>query len=140
MFLNNKVLFLYILCSMKDKLDRLEDIRIENYIWIVYLVIIGISYYANYKEKRYILYDDDVSKREYQNLLTLIFSILVVVYFYFVRDSYKAVVDLDYMDSSKKVALTYASFVGSLLVFVSGVIFLVIAILDEEIDIELAFN
>ncbi len=125
---------------MKDKLDRLEDIRIENYIWIVYLVIIGISYYANYKEKRYILYDDDVSKREYQNLLTLIFSILVVVYFYFVRDSYKAVVDLDYMDSSKKVALTYASFVGSLLVFVSGVIFLVIAILDEEIDIELAFN
>lgn len=140
MFLNNKVLFLYILCSMKDKLDRLEDIRIENYIWIVYLVIIGISYYANYKEKRYILYDDDVSKREYQNLLTLIFSILVVVYFYFVRDSYKAVVDLDYMDSSKKVALTYASFVGSLLVFVSGVIFLVIAILDEEIDIEIAFN
>lgn len=140
MFLNNKVLFLYILCSMKDKLDRLEDIRIENYIWIVYLVIIGISYYANYKEKRYILYDDDVSKREYQNLLTLIFSILVVVYFYFMRDSYKAVVDLDYMDSSKKVALTYASFVGSLLVFVSGVIFLVIAILDEEIDIELAFN
>ncbi len=125
---------------MKDKLDRLEDIRIENYIWIVYLVIIGISYYANYKEKRYILYDDDVSKREYQNLLTLIFSILVVVYFYFVRDSYKAVVDLDYMDSSKKVALTYASFVGSLLVFVSGVIFLVIAILDEEIDIEIAFN
>lgn len=140
MLLNNKVLFLYILCSMKDKLDRLEDIRIENYIWIVYLVIIGISYYANYKEKRYILYDDDVSKREYQNLLTLIFSILVVVYFYFVRDSYKAVVDLDYMDSSKKVALTYASFVGSLLVFVSGVIFLVIAILDEEIDIEIAFN
>lgn len=125
---------------MKDKLDRLEDIRIENYIWIVYLVIIGISYYANYKEKRYILYDDDVSKREYQNLLALIFSILVVVYFYFVRDSYKAVVDLDYMDSSKKVALTYASFVGSLLVFVSGVIFLVIAILDEEIDIEIAFN
>lgn len=125
---------------MKDKLDRLEDIRIENYIWIVYLVIIGISYYANYKEKRYILYDDDVSKREYQNLLILIFSILVVVYFYFVWDSYKDVVDLDYMDSSKKVALTYASFVGSLLVFVSGVIFLVIAILDEEIDIELAFN
>lgn len=140
MFLNNKVLFLYILCSMKDKLDRLEDIRIENYIWIVYLVIIGISYYANYKEKRYILYDDDVSKREYQNLLILIFSILVVVYFYFVWDSYKDVVDLDYMDSFKKVALTYASFVGSLLVFVSGVIFLVIAILDEEIDIELAFN
>lgn len=125
---------------MKDKLDRLEDIRIENYIWIVYLVIIGISYYANYKEKRYILYDDDVSKREYQNLLILIFSILVVVYFYFVWDSYKDVVDLDYMDSFKKVALTYASFVGSLLVFVSGVIFLVIAILDEEIDIELAFN
>lgn len=125
---------------MKDKLDRLEDIRIENYIWIVYLVIIGISYYANYKEKRYILYGDDVSKREYQNLLILIFSILVVVYFYFVWDSYKDVVDLDYMDSSKKVALTYASFVGSLLVFVSGVIFLVIAILDEEIDIELAFN
>lgn len=32
------------------------------------------------------------------------------------------------------------SFIGSLLVLISGVIFLIIAIYDYEIDIELAFN
>lgn len=36
---------------MNNKLDRLEDIKIENFVWIIYLVIIALSYYANSKEK-----------------------------------------------------------------------------------------
>ena len=40
----------------------------------------------------------------------------------------------------KKERLTYASFIGSLLILISRVIFLIIAIMDNNIDIELAFN
>ena len=40
---------------MNDKLDKLEDIKEENLIWIIYILIIILSYYANSKEKKYLL-------------------------------------------------------------------------------------
>ena len=125
---------------MNDKLDRLNDIKIENYIWVIYIGIIVLSWYANSKEKKYILYNDENSKEEYQILMIVIFLILLFIYYYFAKDGYDDVKNLNVFDSQKKKNLTYASFIGSALVLVSGIIFLTIAILDEEIDIEVAFN
>lgn len=125
---------------MNSKLDRLQDIRIENYIWVIYIIIIFISWYANSKEKKFILYNDEVSRREYQNLLVLIFSILLIIYYYFTKSSYDDLNELTINDGNKKIILTYASFIASLLILISGMIFLTIAIMDEEIDVELAFN
>ena len=125
---------------MNSKLERLQDIRIENYIWVIYIIIIFISWYANSKEKKFILYNDEVSRMEYQNLLVLIFSILLIIYYYFTKSSYDDLNELTINDSNKKIILTYASFIASLLIFISGMIFLTIAIMDEEIDVELAFN
>lgn len=125
---------------MNDKFDRLEDIKIENFVWLIYIGIILLSYYANYKEKNFILYGDEKSRREYQNLLILIFTILLFIYYYFAKDSYDDLKALTPFDSNKKVYLHYASFIGSLLILISGIIFLGIAILDKEIDVELAFN
>lgn len=125
---------------MNDKFDRLEDIKIENFVWLIYIGIIILSYYANYKEKNFILYGDGKSKREYQNLLILIFTILLFIYYYFAKDSYDDLKALTPFDSNKKVYLHSASFIGSLLILISGIIFLGIAILDKEIDVELAFN
>lgn len=34
-----------------EKKEKLKDIEIENNIWIIYIVIIILSWYANYKEK-----------------------------------------------------------------------------------------
>lgn len=125
---------------MNSKLDRLQDIRIENYIGVIYIIIIFISWYANSKEKKFILYNDEVSRREYQNLLVLIFFILLIIYYYFTKSSYDDLNELTINDSNKKIILTYASFIASLLILISGMIFLTIAIMDEEIDVELAFN
>lgn len=36
---------------MNDKLDKLKDIKIENFIWIIYIGIIILSWYANSKKK-----------------------------------------------------------------------------------------
>ncbi len=125
---------------MKNKLDRLNDIEKENYVWIVYIIIIILSYYANYKEKKYIIYNDLKSRDEYQNLLIIIFATLVVIYYEFAKSSYYDLSSINDTDSNKKIIFTYMSFIGSLLVLISGVIFLIIAIYDYEIDIELAFN
>ena len=125
---------------MEDKLDRLKDIKTENFIWLIYIGIIVLSWYANSKEEKFILYDDEISKKQYQNLMILIFSILVIIYYYFTVDSYDDLKMLNIFDSNKKRNLTYASFTGSLLILISGIIFLIIAILDDDIDTEIAFN
>ena len=43
-------------------------------------------------------------------------------------------------ETTTKKNLVYLSFIGSLLVTISGFIFLYIAIKDEKLDIEIAFN
>lgn len=125
---------------MSDRLEKLNDIRTENIVWLVYIGIIILSYYANSKEKRYLLYNDQKAKQEYQNLLIIIFSILLVIYYHFAKDSYEDVKNLNNFDSKKKKTLTKFSFLGSFLILISGIIFLGLAIADDDIDIELAFN
>lgn len=126
--------------DIKDRMDKLEDIKIENFVWIIYIGIIFLSWYANSKEKKYLLYNDLLSKKEYQNLLILIFTILVIIYFYFAKSGYEDILNLTSYDSPKKQMLTKFAFIGSFLILVSGIIYLVLAILDDEIEIELAFN
>lgn len=125
---------------MNEDLSRLKDIKIENYIWIIYIGIIVLSWYANSKEKDFIINKNENSKKEYQTLMILIFTILLFIYYYFTIDSYDGVKELTPLDSKKKIILRYASFVGSFLILISGIIFLIIAILDDNIDTEIAFN
>lgn len=125
---------------MNEKEERLKDIKTENLIWIVYIGIIILSWYANSKEKHFVLYNDEKSKKEYQNLMILIFSALVIAYYYFAKDSLKDYQKLTPFDSKKKKNLTTASLIASIFILVSGLILLGIAITDEDIDIEIAFN
>lgn len=125
---------------MNEDLSRLKGIKIENYIWIIYIGIIVLSWYANSKEKDFIINKNENSKKEYQALMILIFTILLFIYYYFTIDSYDDVKELTPLDSKKKIILRYASFVGSFLILISGIIFLIIAILDDNIDTEIAFN
>ena len=72
--------------------------------------------------------------------MIFIFSILIIVYLYFVKDSLDDYKNLKENDSLKKKKLVTLSLIGSLLIALSGIIFLYIAYQDEELDVELAFN
>lgn len=125
---------------MNDTWEKLKDIEVENKIWIIYIGIIILSWYANYKEKEFLLKGDDKSRNDYHKLMVLIFSVLTVIYFYFVKDSYEKLQNISMFDSNKKKKLLLESFIGSLLIFISGIIFLNIAINDDQIEVEIAFN
>lgn len=126
---------------MNSKIDeKLRQIRIEDFIWVIYIGIIALSYYSNFLERKYYIFNDLESKDKYRNIIILIFSILLIVYFYFLYDSYKSVKDLKSFDSEKKKRLVYLSFLASLLIFISGSIFLYIAFTDTDLNVELAFN
>ena len=120
--------------------SKIKDINIENHIWIIYLIIIVASWYSNSLEKRYFLYNDQESKDKYRKLLIKIFLILIIVYIYFFKSSLTSVNELASSDSSKKVLLTKLSMFASLLILISGIIYLYIAYMDQDIDVEIAFN
>ena len=120
--------------------EKLKEIKTENFIWFIYIGIIFLSWYSNNLERKYFLFNDKKSKDKYRKIMILIFSILIIVYFYFLQDSYKSVKDLKKNDSNKKKNLTELSFISSLLIFISGIIFLYIAYQDNDLDVELAFN
>ena len=120
--------------------EKLKQLRIEDFIWVIYIGIIFLSYYSNYLERKYYVSGDVNSKNKYRNIMILIFSILIFVYLYFLYDSYKSINGLNCNDSEKKKRLLYLSFLASLLIFISGIIFLYIAISDTDLNVELAFN
>lgn len=125
---------------MDDISEKLKQLDTEDFIWIIYIFIIVMSTYSNTLERNYFLNNDLEDKEKYRNIMILIFSILIIVYIYFLKDSVDSINNLKPSDTDKKKKLTYLSFLGSLLIAISGFIFLYIAIMDEDIDVELAFN
>lgn len=119
---------------------KLKQLKIEDYIWIVYIGIIVLSWYSNTLERKYYIYNDSYSKERYQKIMVIIFIILLFVYAYFLKDSFDDLRNLKPYDSIKKKRLITLSFIASLFIAISGVIFLYIALNDQELDVELAFN
>ena len=123
---------------MNDNYKRLKQIEIENKVWIVYFFLIGLCLYGNSFEKKYFLYGNNYDKEKYRKITIIIFSIAVIIYFYFFVDSYKDVKNNNYNIKSK--SYSELSFLGSTLILISGLIFLYLAVADIDLDIELAFN
>lgn len=125
---------------MNEKIKRLEDIKIENNIWLLYLIIIGFSYWSNEYEKKYFIYNDQKAKEIYRIMTIIIFTVVVIVYFYFANDAINNVKNLKTWDDKKKVNLTNLNALASSLILIAGLIFLYIAIVDTELNVEIAFN
>ena len=118
--------------------ERLNQIKIENYIWIIYLVIIILSYYANYFEKDYFLTKNENSKNTYRKLNSIVFIILIIIYSYFEKDAISSFKNKD--KSKKQKEYDTLSLIASTLVLISGFIFLYIILKDKDIGTEIAFN
>lgn len=119
---------------------RLKTLKIEDIIWVIYLGIIIASWYSNNLERDYFINGNTQSKEKYRKIIITIFTILIICYLYFLNDSYQDIKNLKNNETTTKKNLVYLSFIGSLLVAISGFIFLYIAIKDEKLDIEIAFN
>ncbi|MCI8347503.1 MAG: hypothetical protein HFJ12_06135 [Bacilli bacterium] len=126
--------------STEEKKELLNKIKAENIVWIIYFALIGLCLYGNKIEKHYVLYQDPYSKKKYRQITIFIFIVAITVYLYFFCDNYKDVSHLKATDSRKKKDLSKLSLLGSTLILLSGVIFLYIAIVDTDLDVEIAFN
>lgn len=120
--------------------EKLKQLRGEKVVWLIYIGIIIMSWYANQLERKYFINNDINSKEKYRKMMILIFSVLIIVYLYFFQESFNDLQKLKSRDSEKKKNLTFLSFIGTFLIVISGFIFLYISVMDESIDVELAFS
>lgn len=126
--------------NSKELNNKISQLNIEDFIWIIYLLIIIMSYYSNHLERNYYLTNNVNNKNRYRKIMVKIFCILIVVYVYFLKNSVDDLNNLKPTDSEKKKKLVTLSFLASLFIAVSGFIFLYIAVVDEDLNVELAFN
>ena len=120
--------------------QKIKEINIEDLIWIVLIGIIILSFISNGFEKKYFLQNDQISKSRYQKINVFISTVLVIIYIYFLKGSIDSLKKIRPNDSKKKKRLITLSFLGSLFIAISGIIFIYISIVDDNIDVELAFD
>ena len=125
---------------MNKNNDILKKLQTEGFIWIICLIIIGLSFYANYIKKEYYMYKDISAKTKYRNLTIFIFLIALLIYIYFFNDSYNDVINLKVSDSYNKKFFSNANLTAATFILIAGVILLFIAIYDTELDSKIPFN
>lgn len=118
--------------------ERIKKINIENFIWIIYLGIIFLSYISNFYEKDYFINQNISSKKTYRKLNITIFTILVIIYSYFESDAIKSFINTN--KSIKQFKYDNLSLLATTLILISGIIFLYIVIEDKDLLEEIAFN
>ena len=118
---------------------RLKQINIENNIWIIYLIIIGLSFYSNKLEKDYFINKNNISKETYRKINTIIFIVLILVYSYFEEDAIESFFN-NQNKTSKQKKYDSLILIASTAILISGFIFLYIILDDKNLDTEIAFN
>lgn len=118
----------------------LKSIETENFVWIIYLFIIGISFVANSFEKDYYVTGNVDSKNKYRIINIFVFATALLIYLYFFYDNYKNIKNLNCNSSKEKMFFNNLNFVASILIVIAGTIFLYIALYDKNLDTEIAFN
>ena len=125
---------------MNSNDDIIKQIETENFIWIIYLFIIVVSFIANYFEKIYYETASKKAKNRYRVLNIFVFSVVFIVYLYFFKENHEVVQSLNCLDNKNKVLFNKLNYFASFLILVAGAILLYIAVFDKDLETEIAFN
>ena len=122
-------------CEIEDWLRQIDN---EDRVFIIFIIIIILSYIANSYEKKYFINGLEEEKKKYYYLQIFIFLIVVLVNIYYVVISYKEVAGLRNEEYSNRKKYANLGLIASLFALVAGLIILYISIDDTEIDAEIS--
>ena len=66
--------------NYNDLQEKLRELKTEDFIWVIYIGIIVLSWISNSFERDYFVNDNIKSRDTYRNILIIIFSILIIAY------------------------------------------------------------
>lgn len=100
---------------------QIENIDVENIIWLIYIVLIFLALLSNYYEKNGIINNNYKDKLDSKNINIVIFIVLLLIYIYFLLISYDK-----YKNDPNNI--NYTSLIGNIVNVISGLIFLYVSI------------
>ena len=115
--------------------EKLNEIKKENVIIIIYFILLFIYLYANSVEVNYIKYGDERDKNRYRLILYVVFGISFLITLYYV---FNGVDSLNRECSDDVYRLNVLSLVANLMVLVATAIYLYIIYKDDNIDLEIS--
>lgn len=120
--------------------ETFNEVRIEDYIWIIYIFLAIFALVSNHFEKEYILKHGKREENIFRTINTEIFIVTFIIYIYFAFINFKHIKRLDPNSSPKQVFLANAGLVAALLFLIGGAISLYISIVgNDEEDVILNF-
>lgn len=68
--------------------DDVKRIKVEDYIWIIFIILSLLSIYANHDELKYIALHDKKYKNEAKSIGKFTLEISILIYIYFLLRNY----------------------------------------------------
>ena len=120
---------------MNDKIYKeLNRIKIEDYIWIIYIFLVCFNLYSDYLEKLFLTTNDQVAKNKFRNINKSVSVIILIIFIYFLIVSYQDIKELNYNSSLLEKKLKNLTFIASLLFVIAGAISLYVTFKSPDLD------
>ena len=116
--------------------EKLNEIKIENYVIYIYFILLFIYLYANQIEINYLNYQNEKDKEKYRLLLYIVFGISFIISILFsianIKDLY------EYEESEEVYNLKKLSAIDGILIVIATAIYIYIIYKDEDINLEIS--
>lgn len=126
---------------MDDLNEMLNELRIEDFIWITFIFLSVFAIISNHFERKYDINHITKDKQIFRNINTTIFSITFIIYLYFVHLNFKRIKELNPESSPKQILTANANFIAASLFLIAGSIYLLTSIFgDSEANVFSIFS
>lgn len=116
----------------------LQEIQIEDWIWITYLFLSAVALVSNFFEKDYLLNRNKTSKKAFKTINIAVFIIVFFIYLYFVLLTYSRFKERQQQTTIKSMIVTNANFIAASLFLIGGILYLFTEIIrDDETDVDI---
>ena len=116
----------------------LQEIQIEDWIWITYLFLSAVALVSNFFEKDYLLNRNKTSKKAFKTINIAVFIIVFFIYLYFVLLTYSRFKERQQQTTIKSMIVTNANFIAASLFLIGGILYLFTEIIsDDESDVDI---
>lgn len=117
---------------MKDIQKTLNELKIEDFIWIVSLFVAGFAILSNKLERDAILYHNQKAKKEYKTINITLLIIGFFIYLYFLLLAYSRIKEITPETTMKNVILSNAKFLAASLLIIGAVIAILVEIASDD--------
>ena len=120
-------------------LNRLKQLRNEDFIWIIYFFIATFALLSNVLERDFVLTKNSNSFKKSKTINVIIFFVAFFIYLYFVLLFTSNLNNMERNFNNAKYRNTFLQLIAAILFLVGGAIYLMQEILTNEVD-EIGFG